>query len=167
LQSRYGYTALDLPTLVHAFGAHTGIGYYDDDHWVVSVRNASGRECGIFDFVYDRANHRIRFSSFGLILPQDPRSTKPFPYISPASAMAELQSERKLAPLSGAQPELVFFPIDPRYRDPSSPVKWFGGGEAPDDPTWLIVGSDGQSYFVGHDMRVHSLQEVPIAVGQP
>src|SRR5579884_3746820 len=55
MQGHYDYVALDTPALVHAYDTHTGNDYYDDDHWVVSVRNAAGLRCGIFDFVYDRA----------------------------------------------------------------------------------------------------------------
>src|SRR5437899_4373385 len=37
MKARFGYSALDAPALVYAYGAHTGNDYYDDDHWVVSV----------------------------------------------------------------------------------------------------------------------------------
>src|SRR5205085_1378361 len=72
MQGRFGYAAMDTPALVHAYDAHTGNAYYDDDHWVVSVRDASGLRSGIFDFVYDRAHARMRFSSYGVLTPEDP-----------------------------------------------------------------------------------------------
>lgn len=164
MQSRYGGQSLDLPARVHAFNAHTGREWYDDDHWIVSVRDASGRECGVFDFVYDQANARIRFSSFGHMLPQDPDSTHAFPFISSQAAVAHLASERKLSLMAGQQPELIFFPIDPRVQDPTSPVHtWTGGGEAPMDPMWLVRGSNGLDYFVGPDLHTHLAQELPIS----
>jgi len=45
--SHYGCAALDTPTLVHAYEAHTGNSYYDDDHWVVSARDRTGMRCGM------------------------------------------------------------------------------------------------------------------------
>lgn len=168
MQSQFGYVSLDTPTLVHAYDAHTGNSYYDDDHWVVSVRNTAGTRCGIFDFVYDRTQQRLRFSSFGVINSPDPHSRQAFPYIPSSVAVAQLQKQRKLGVMSGTQPELIFFPIDPNFPVLTSPVhKWAGGGNSAMNPMWLIVGTDGQSYFVGTDLNVHTQKDLPIAKGQP
>lgn len=168
MQGQYGYVALDTPALVHAYDAHTGIAYYDSDHWVVSVRNAAGLRCGLFDFVYDRANQRLRFSSFGVITPVDPHSKQSFPYISESTALTVLNGERKMGVKAGTQPELIFFPIDPSYPNLSSPVhKWAGGGNSPMLPMWYVVGADGNSYFIGTDMHTHTFSQLPIAKGQP
>jgi hypothetical protein len=168
MQPQYGFTTLDTPVLVHAYDAHTGIQYYDDDHWVVSVRNAAGTRCGIFDFVYDRLHQRLRFSSYGVITSLDPHSQQAFPYISLTTATALLRSERGLSTKTNTQPELIFFPIDPSFPILTSPVhKWAGGGNAPMTPMWYLTGSDGNSYFVGTDMHVHAQSELPIAKGHP
>ena len=168
MQAQYGYISLDTPALVHAYAAHTGIAYYDSDHWVVSVRNAAGMRCGLFDFVYDAAHQRLRFSSYGVITAADPHAQQAFPYISQSQAITVLSSERKLGVKSGTQPELIFFPIDPNYPNLSSPVhKWAGGGNSPMLPMWYITGSDGSSYFVGADLHTHTRSQLPIATGQP
>ncbi len=168
MQSQYGYVKLDTPALVHAYAAHTGIAYYDDDHWVVSVRNASGRRVGIFDFVYDRATHALRFSSYGTITPVDPHSKQAFPYIASAAAVQALQKQRGLQVKVGTQPELIFFPIDPNYPILTSPVhRWKGGGNSPMIPMWLVVGADEQNYFVGSDLGVYTQQVLPVAKGSP
>lgn len=168
MQGHYGYTTLDTPTLVHAYAAHTGNDYYDDDHWVVTVRNAGGMRCGIFDFVYDRVHGWMRFSSYGVITPQDAHAGLPFPYISPTTAIAQLQRQRGLSMLSGTQPVLIFFPIDPNYPYLNSPVhKWSGGGNSAMEPMWHIVGSDRHDYFVGTDLNVYVTTNLPIAQGQP
>jgi hypothetical protein len=168
MQAQYGYVALDTPALVHAYDAHTGIQYYDSDHWVVSVRVAHGLRCGLFDFVYDRTHQQLRFSSFGIITPSDPRSKQPFPYISESTALTVLSNERGMGAKIGIQPELIFFPIDPSFPNLSSPVhKWAGGGNSPMLPMWYIVGSDNNSYFVGTDLHTHPLSQLPIAKGQP
>lgn len=168
MQGQFGYVSLDTPTLVYAFDAHTGNSYYDDDHWVVSVRNVSGMRCGIFDFVYDRTQQRLRFSSFGVITSLDPHSKLAFPYTPASVAIAQLQNQRKLGVKAGTQPELIFFPIDPSYPILTSPVhNWGGGGNSAMEPMWLLVGTDRQSYFVGTDLVVHIQKDLPIAKGQP
>lgn len=168
MQGHYGYVTTDTPALVHAFGAHTGNDYYDDDHWVVTVRNAAGMRCGIFDFVYDRLHGWMRFSSFGIISSQDPHTEQAFPYISAATAIAQLQRQRGLSLLTGTQPALIFFPIDPSFPDLNSPVhSWSGGGNSAMNPMWHIVGSDGHDYFVGADLKVYVTTKLPIAKGQP
>ena len=166
--SHYNCGSLDSPVLVHAYNAHTGNSYYDDDHWVVSARDHSGMRCGIFDFVYDSTKQQMRFSSYGVLTAQDPHSALAFPYTSSATAIAELQSQRKLGVMAGTQPELMFFPIDPSFPVLTSPVhKWAGGGNSAMDAMWHIVGADGYDYFVGTDLHVYVQQDLPIAKGQP
>ncbi len=168
MQGQFGYVSFDTPTLVHAYNAHTGNSYYDDDHWVVSVRNAAGMRCGVFDFVYDRTQQRLRFSSFGVINSPDPHSRQAFPYIPASQAIAQLQNQRKLGVMAGTQPELIFFPIDPNFPVLTSSIhKWASGGNSATNPMWLIVGTDGQSYFVGTDLTVHIQKDLPVAKGQP
>lgn len=168
MQSHFDYVALDTPVLVHAYGAHTGKDYYDDDHWVVSVRNAAGQRCGLFDFVYDRANQRARFSSYGVITPQDPHSRQAFPSMPATVAVAQLWTQRHLHIMAGTEPELIFFPIDPSFPYLNSPVhSWAGGGNSAMLPMWHLVGSDGHDYFVGIDLQVYMQKDLPIAKGQP
>src|SRR5579859_4721634 len=166
IETRYGAMAFDLPVLVHPFHPgmpSAGSDYFQDDHWVVSVRNRSGQECGLFDFVYDRAQHRIRFASYGVLTPGDPRYGHAFPYVSVVKALTRVQTERHLTMQAGATPQLVFFPLANDRRGPESPHPWTGGGTSPMDPMWLIVGTGGNSYFVGSDLHTHTQVELPIA----
>ncbi len=127
LKARYGNSLLDTPVLIHSFGPRTGIEWYDDDHWVVSARNGAGKEVGLFDFVYDRSHQRLRFSSFAVLGSQDPHAYQAFPYISTTMAAAQLKNQRKLNLLAGTQPELIFFAINPSWRDlVVSPVGFLG-----------------------------------------
>jgi hypothetical protein len=159
---------LDTPALVYAYGAHTGMDYYDDDHWVVSVRDATGMRCGLFDFVYDRSHQRMRFSSYGVLTPEDPHARQAFPYITSPLALSLLQSQRKLGLRPGAQAELIFFPIDPSFPVLTSPVhKWAGGGNSAMNPMWHLPASDGRDYFVGANLALYTQQDLPIAKGQP
>ena len=166
--AQYGCPLLDTPALVYSYGARTGMDYYDDDHWVVSVRDNTGMRCGLADFVFDRANMRLRFSSFGVLTPQDPHSRQVFPYVSPSVAVAQLRSQRKLTPLSGTVLKLIFFPINPSFPDLNSPVhKWAGGGNSAMNPIWYMVGADRRDYFMGEDMHVYTQTDLPIATAQP
>ena len=168
MQGRYGYVAMDTPTLVHAFDAHTGNEYYDNDHLVVTVQDASGLRCGIFDFVYDQTHTHMRFSSYGVITPEDTYARQAFPYIASPVALAQLQHIRGLNVMAGTRPELIFFPIDPSFPSLTSPVhKWSGGGNSPMSPMWYITGTNGQNYFVGTDLHVYGQAELPVAKGQP
>jgi hypothetical protein len=168
IQGHYGYVAMDAPAFVNAYNAHTGNDYYDDDHWVFSVRDASGLRCGIFDFVYDRTHARMRFSSYGVITPEDTNARQAFPYIASSLALAQLQHFRGLNAMAGAHPDLIFFPIDPSFPYLTSPVhKWSGGGNSAMSPMWHITGSDRHNYFVGTDLQVYGQAQLPIAKGQP
>lgn len=154
LQKRAGYSALDTPARVHSLNAHTGIAYYDLDHWIASARSTTGVRVGLFDFVYDAAYKRLRFSSFGVISPQDAHSHMAFPYIMGNQALARLQALPGIHILAARQPELVFFLIDPRYNNLSSKkYRWYGGGNSPINPLWHIAGTAGNDYFVGPNLR--------------
>lgn len=164
LKGQFGYVSMDTPILVHHYGPHTGIDYFDDGHWVVSVRNNAGQRCGIFDFVYDRTLHRMRFSAFAQLMPGDARGPYAFPYISLQKAIGQLLLQRHITVMLGRQPELIFFPIDPEWRDPHSPVhNWTGSGQSPMEPMWHLVGSDGHDYFMGADLHIHIASDLPIA----
>lgn len=163
MQSQFGYTALDTPTIVHAYEAHTGKDYYDNDHLVVSARNAAGLRCGIFDFVYDSTHTHIRFSSFGIITAQDLHAQLAFPYTSAARAQGVLHNQFHIDLLLGRQAELIFFPIDANYTNRTSAVHaWAGGGNSAMNPMWHTVGSDAHDYFIGTDLNAHNLKDLPI-----
>ncbi len=163
MRNQYGYTVLDTPTLVHAYQAHTGQDYYDNDHLVVTVKNAAGLRCGIFDFVYDSTHTHIRFSSFGVITALDPHSQLAFPYVSSLQAQSVVHTQLHMDLLVGRQPELIFFPIDASYTNRTSPIHaWAGGGNSAMNPMWYVVGSDAQNYFIGSDLHAHVQQELPI-----
>ena len=159
-------TGLDTPVLVLPYHAHTGIAYYDDAHWIIRAHNAAGQDVATFDFIYDRAGHRIAFSSFGLAQPNDPLYAKPFPSTSAAEAVDLLQAKRGIGARAGVAPELIFFPpatqLNPS-QGAQGPMRWNGGGTDPNIPMWLIHGADQNDYFVGQDHNVYTASQLPIA----
>jgi len=164
------HSVLDTPVLIHAYKTHTGIEYYDNDHWVASVRNGDGnRRGGLYDFVYLRAQHRLRFASFGVIgSDANPHAHQAFPYTSADAALAQLRAARGLGPKAGASPELIFFPLDPALSDFRTPAgqQWKGGGTDPLGPMWRITATDGVDYFVGTDLKVYTASQLPIDPNQ-
>jgi hypothetical protein len=165
MSAHHGGKTLDLPVLVRTLTSGTGYDYYDDDHWVVSVRDADNHEVGIYDYVYDRANQRIRFASYTIVRPGSPRYDKPFPYVSASSAAARLQSERGVGARASGQADLVFFPIDSTQYGPGAPHQWYGGGESPVTAMWRIPGTDNVNYFVGQDNHVYDFKDLPMKRG--
>lgn len=161
--SHYGHLSLDLPALVHTFGAKTGSDYFLDDHWVVSVRDTTGKESLLFDFVYDRAHQRMRFSGYGVLTPTDPQYGHVFPSMQASAALADLKGARGVLPMASRAPELIFFPIAGGYIGPQATHHWSAGGESPLNPMWRIVGANGLSYFVGPNQHVYLQQDLPIA----
>jgi hypothetical protein len=104
----------------------------------------------------------LRFSSAGAIFPEDPNSGAAFPWLESATAVERLHALRGLTPAPGSAPRMIYFSIDDRWRDPGSPIKWFGGGEAAMDLMWQIQATDGVTYFVGQDLKVYVYDDLPI-----
>ena len=157
LRKRAGYATLDIPVCVHSLHMNTGIAYYDMDHWVASARSTVGVRVGLFDFVYDAAHKRLRFASFGIITPGDVHAHAAFPYAVGTQVLAKLQRLPGIHLMAASQPELVFFQIDPRYRDlRSNKHRWYAGGDSPMNPLWHVVGVAGNDYFVGPDLHTYT-----------
>jgi len=163
MQARYGGRKLDIPARVRLFGPHAGSSYVDDDHWVVSVCDDTGTEIGVFDFAYDAIHGRIRFVAYGSATPDDPRYGHAFPYTQADLAVAQMNRDKRVVPMVGHAPELVYFAVDPQWRVPNSSVHWTGGGASPMTPMWHIVGSDKRDYFTGTDRHTYVLSDLPMA----
>ena len=162
VKDRIDTQALDTPALVYYLSGHGGPVFTDLDHWVVTTRDASGRRVGVFDFHYIRSQHALRGGSAGVITPRDPNSAAAFPWLTSATAVERLHVLRGLAPAAGTALRLIWFSIDSRWRDPGSPLKWYGGGEAAMDPMWQIQATDGVTYYVGQDLKVYVYDDLPI-----
>lgn len=166
VETRMGHLTLDTPVLVHLIHNVGGSDYWTHDHWLASAATDAGLRVGIFDYVYDRADHSIRFAVFGSLRPSDPRYGHIFPLTTASVAVQRLGAERGIGAKRGMQPILVFFPPDPAILGPDSgrPQRtWTGGGEYPSDPMWLVVGADGHNYFVGKDAHTYDESVLPIA----
>jgi len=63
---------------------------------------------------------------------------------------------------AGAQPRLVYFPMDAQAQVMGE-VVWKAGGEFPGDPLWLVPAADGRDYVVGANGAVYTIGQLPIA----
>src|SRR5262249_28672686 len=133
IKTTHGIQTLDLPAKVHTLATPSGYDYYDDDHWVVSVRDKKNQQVGIFDFVYDSAHQRVRFASYGILQPGDARFGHAFPSTQSNAALQRLQTERGLSAKAGAQADLVFFPPDQQHFGANAKQLWGAGGSSPLD----------------------------------
>ena len=156
---------LDTPVLVLPYHSHTGLPYDDDAHYIRRTHEGAGHDSGTFDFMYDRANHRIAFASYGAASPGDSYYAHPFPFFSASTAQSLVRSTRGVAINTNFQPTLIFFPPNQRLSDTRSPLNWTGGGYDPALPMWLVQGADGTAYFAGIDQHVYTSGDLPIAPG--
>jgi hypothetical protein len=166
IKKTHGIQTPDLPALAHTLASPSGYDYYDDDHWVVSVRDAGNKQVGIFDFVYDSSHQRIRFAGYAVLRPGDPLYGHAFPKAQPAAALQRLQAERGMSAKAGAQPQLVFFPPDQQHFGAQAKQLWGAGGSSPIDAIWRVPGANGVNYYVGSDQHVYELKDLPIGNGK-
>ena len=82
-------------------------------------------------------------------------------HVAKSAALTDLSSQRRIALRSGAQPQLVYIPIDATALE-TGEVVWNGGGTSPTDPVWLIPGADGQNHLVGTDGHAYAMSSVPV-----
>lgn len=157
--------ALDMPVLVSPATVSNGDSY-DLPHFV--IRGAvNGVRSILYDVVYDPAQHRMRISSIGVQLRNDPPYGQAFPWedVAPASAVSLLHDARHINVATGQGPELVYFEPNPALGFPNGGRTWTGGGTSATNPIWRLKGSDGHAYFVGTDRAVYTPGQLPIAPG--
>jgi hypothetical protein len=168
MQNEDAAQRLDTPVSIHTLAAPSGYDYYDDDHWVVTVRDGSNKQLGMLDAVYDRAHQRIRFAAYAVLRPSDPLYERPFPQMAADTALQCLQAARGLAAKQGTQPVLAFFPPDEQHFGPIASTNntfWTAGGSSPLDPIWQVDATNGVPYFVGSNQHVYELKDLPIGKG--
>lgn len=163
LKSRYSAASLDVPMLVHSLMPAASSDYFSDDHWVVSIRDASGVDVGVIDFAFDRAHSRMRLAGYGAMRPGSQYYGHTFPFVSTQTAVSRFTVERHIAVAPGSRPILVFFQLQGDWLGPEAPHHRLSGGSAPTDPVWLIKGADYIDYIVGTDLRVFARRDLPIA----
>jgi len=146
---------LGTPLLVHALqpaGAHAS------DYYVLPVLNTEGATSDVLEYELNADYSALRFVTAVSYM-------KPFAngivQFSAAQASSAVQTQRHVIAKAGAQPYLVYFPTNASARQGGT-VIWNGGGDAPDDPIWMIPGGDGINYVLGNDGKVYAQKDLPI-----
>ncbi len=153
---------LGTPVLVHAYRPSPGM----LDTWVIPVLQGSDAQVvALLDFAYDKAQQRLHATSFsGPFAPGDPAYGQPFPRLTAQEALSQAQIKRHISEMAGAQPQLIYFPIDlDKTTGPHATVHWTGGGQFADSAIWLIRGSDSKDYLVGNDAQVYTPDQLPLS----
>ena len=126
--------------------------------YVLPIMNARGDITDIGQFELNAAHAALRFVA---VTSFDGR----YPVVrqSSSAAITAVRVQRHVALKSGAQPFLVFFPINGDDLR-TGKVVWKAGGLWPGEPLWLIPGADGQNYIFGNDGKVYAEGELPMSM---
>lgn len=148
---------LETPILVRALRAPGSI--VMPDYYVIPIDNAFGMMVGAAELELNASNTAVQVTSIVTY-------TKPHPHgqiaqLASSAAATALANQRRVVLRSGAQPQLVYIPIDAAALE-SGQIIWNGGGTYPADPVWLIPGVDGQDHIVGTDGRAYDMTSVPV-----
>lgn len=153
---------LGTPVLVQAYRPTPGM----LDTWVIPVlQGGDAHVVAMLDFAYDKAQHRLYATTFaGPFAPGDPPYGQPFPKLAADEALSQVQNKRHITEMAGAQPQLVYFPIDlDKTTGPHASMQWTGGGQFADTAIWLVHGADAKDYFVGNDGEVYTPDQLPLS----
>jgi hypothetical protein len=148
---------LETPVLVRAL--HSAGSIVMPDYYVIPIDDTSGAIVGAAELALNPTHTAVQLTS--IITYSAPRPHGKMAHTDMAAAVADLTSQRHVAVRSGAQPQLVYIPIDASQLQ-TGQVTWSGGGLYPADPVWLIPGADGQDHVVGTDGRDHYVSQLPL-----
>lgn len=144
---------LETPVLVRA--AH-GAG---PDFYVIPIDDASGQMVGAAELTLNPAHTAVQLMA--IITYTSARPHGQLARMSVSAAVADVASQQRVALRAGAQPQLVYLPIDGSALE-TGQITWNGGGMYPGDPVWLIPGADGQDHVVGTNGHAYNLRDVPL-----
>jgi hypothetical protein len=148
---------LGTPLLVRALQP---VGAHVSDYYVLPVLDTTGATSDVLEYELNADHTSLRFVTVVSYM-------KPFAngivQFSAVQASSAVQTQRHVTATADAQPYLVFFPTNASARQDGT-VVWNGGGDAPDNPIWLIPGVDGVNYVLGNDGKVYAQRDLPISV---
>lgn len=150
-------THLETPVLVHALQVTGSVPM--PDYYIIPIDDRSGMIVGAAELELNATYTAVQVSS--IVTYTTPRPHGHFAQMPQTTAQANVAAQRHTAIRHGAQPQLVYFPVDANAQQTGA-ITWKAGGESPADPIWLIPGADGQDYIVGTDGRARTPNQLPI-----
>ena len=148
---------LENPVLVRALQTPGSV--VMPDYYVIPIDNAKGVMVGAAELELNASHTSVQVTS--IVTYTHAHQHGQLPQVARSSALTSLSSQSRVALHSGAQPQLVYIPIDAAALE-SGQITWNGGGVSPTDPVWLIPGADGQNHIVGTDGHAYNMSSVPV-----
>jgi len=148
---------LENPVLVLAL--HPAGSIVMPDYYIIPIDDKSGVIVGAAELALNPTHTAIQLTS--IITYSSPRPHGQMAHVGMSAAQADVAGQQHVAMKSGAQPQLVYVPIDAGALE-TGQVTWTGGGLYPADPIWMIPGADGQDHIVGTDGHAYSMSSVPV-----
>lgn len=128
------------------------------DFYVIPILNARGETTDAAELELNPAHTAIHV--IAIVTYAQPHPLGAIPQLTPQAAATSLEAHHHVKLRSGAQAQLVYFPLDAELQQTGKLV-WTSGGEFPADPVWLIPGADGQDHIVGDDGAVYLSSQIP------
>jgi len=148
---------LETPILVRALQAPGSV--VMPDYYIIPIDNAAGKMVGAAELELNASHTSVQVTSIDTYTTAHPHGQ--VSHVAKSAALTDLSTQRRVTLRSGAQPQLVYIPIDAAALE-TGQVVWNGGGTSPTDPVWLIPGADGQNHLVGADGHAYEMSSVPV-----
>jgi len=148
---------LETPVLVRALQTPGSV--VMPDYYIIPIDNAKGQMVGAAELELNASHTSVQVTS--IVTYTSAHRHGQVSHVAKSAALTDLSSQRRIALRSGAQPQLVYIPIDAAALE-TGEIVWNGGGTSPTDPVWLIPGADGQNHLVGADGHAYEMSSVPV-----
>lgn len=148
---------LEAPVYVQAL--HTAGSISSPDYYIIPVDDTTGAMVGAAELALNPTHTAIQLTS--IITYSSPRPHSQLSLVEQSTALANLSTQKRISLRTGAQPQLIYVPIDSTALE-TGEITWDGGGLFPADPIWLIPGADGKDYVVGSDGHAYDMSSIPI-----
>lgn len=86
----------------------------------------------------------------------------PSALVSASQAVSIVERRQHTTLRAGTQPALVYLAGYNTGGVETGQVNWNAGGGGPQNPIWLIPGTDGQDHFVGTGGNAYTLAQLPL-----
>jgi hypothetical protein len=131
------------------------------DFYVVPILNASGTTTDAAELALNPSHSAVQV--IAIVTYTTPRAHAAVAWLAPNDAGRAVANLRHAAMPAGAQPYLVYFPMDPLApTDQTGQPAWKAGGALPADPLWLVPAADGQAFLAGNDGQTYTISQLPL-----
>lgn len=148
-----------LETPVYVRALHVTGSVILPDYYIIPIDDASGRMVGAAELALNPAHTAVQLTA--IITYKTPRPHGQLALTQRSAAVTDLVRQVHTSLRPGAQPEMVYIPIDATALQTGA-ITWNGGGQYPADPVWMLPGADGKDHVVGTDNHVYAASDLPV-----